>query len=502
VILMAKDEKRSKIQDKLTDAEKRELEAILDRLSVQNPDGDSFSNWLESLKNTFSNRQRFITALLDVISKSPTEAGKRVFLALKDCVRDKELRKIVRTAEYRMTQKGLLQKEKESSQPEKVVVFSDKPLKNIELEAGEAHLWIFPFCGRCSLTLYVPSLTGESRSVVVGSDIREWSRFFIGKTLEPDRTLQVMVEFGGKRVYRELTSIIAPMPGVASVPVSIRFGALLASELIDIFSRHRPTALTSRDLQMAKDLFNSLLPDDVENLWMREGNHIGLPLQGFSEPLSSPLTVTPSDSEGSPQEIPRCSLASLGTPRNDREKAPRLTDHADEVTLNSLAQSVGSFWFVPETMMELSESLFDIVDSVLSWEQAHKEYHIRRRLLDFISSGDRFSLELYRFFLKSSALVMAKRDNKIPEARVLFRIANDLLEAEDLSKWEDFLITHLCSSFANFAGFQKQWEEKRNAPSQPVVSSLVVVPGEEATKKSKWAILEEFLTEMISSGRR
>jgi predicted transposase YdaD len=153
-------------------------------------------------------------------------------------------------------------------------------------------------------------------------------------------------------------------------------------------------------------------------------------------------------------------------------------------------------------MMELSESLFDIVDSVLSWEQAHKEYHIRRRLLDFISSGDRFSLELYRFFLKSSALVMAKRDNKIPEARVLFRIANDLLEAEDLSKWEDFLITHLCSSFANFAGFQKQWEEKRNAPSQPVVSSIVVVPGEEATKKSKWAILEEFLTEMILSGRR
>lgn len=451
---MAKDEKRSKIQDKLTDAEKRELEAILDRLSVQNPDGDSFSNWLESLKNTFSSRQRFITALLDVISKSPTEAGKKVFLALKDCVRDKELRKIVRTAEYRMTQKGFITKEQDSPKPEKVVVFSDKPLKNIEVESGEAHLWIFPFCGRCSVTLYVPSLTDEGRSVVVGSDVREWGSFFVGESLEPDKILQVMVEYGSKRVYKELTSIIAPMPSVTSVSVSIRFGALLASELIDIFSKYRPMALKSKDLQVAKDLFNSLLTDDVKNLWTRE--------LGFSEPL---------------------------------------TDHVSGTSLASLAQSLGSFWFEPKTMMEVSDSLLNIVDSVLSWDQAHKEYHLKRKFLDFICSGDRFSLELYSFFLKNYAVVMAKRDHRVYEAQKLLNIAQCLLESKSLNNWEDFFIVHLCRSFADFAEFNKYWDEKRRAQSQPVVSSLVVVPGEEGIRKSKWALLEEFLTTMISSAR-
>lgn len=442
---MAKDGKHLELQDKLTDVEKRELEAILDRLSVQNPNGESFMNWLESLKNAFSNRQRFVAALLDVISKSPTETGKKVFLALKDSVRDKELRKIVRKAEYRMIQKGALPKEP-YSQSEKVVLFSDK-LKNINIEErGEAHLWILPLSGLCAVSLYIPSLTDESRSVFAGIDIKKWSRVFLGKTLGPDKIPQVMVEFGGKRVYRELTSIIASTFGIISVSVSPHLGALLAAELIEIFSEYNTAILSSRNFDMAKDVVNSLFTDDPNTLWMRE--------LGFS---------------------------------------PGAFDHSDETMQAFLAKSIETFWFDPKIMVKTSEALLTIVDSVLTWDQALKEYHAKRKLVEFFSSVGELDVKLYRFLLKSSAVMLAKQKDKNVEAQALFSIAQDI-GASSFNRWESFLVTHISRSFASFAKFKRQLEEQFSS-SGTVTSSLVVVPGEE-NKQSRWTLLEEFLTGM------
>jgi len=96
--------------------ESLELGMILDRLSVQDPEGASLENYLKSLVKTLEDRENVAAALLDQLSRKPSKVGFRTFMVLKDSIRDKKLIRIVRQVGYRFSQRGF------SAEPETLPV--------------------------------------------------------------------------------------------------------------------------------------------------------------------------------------------------------------------------------------------------------------------------------------------------------------------------------------------------------------------------------------------
>ncbi len=86
--------------------EAQELGLIMDRLAVQSPDGESFKRYLESLRNTLIGRESLVAALIDKLSRKPSEVGFQSFLRLQDLIKAKKYSKLSKQAAYRFTQKG------------------------------------------------------------------------------------------------------------------------------------------------------------------------------------------------------------------------------------------------------------------------------------------------------------------------------------------------------------------------------------------------------------
>lgn len=446
---MAKNKKKPALQEELTDLEKRELEAILDRVSVQSPDGESFQNWVNSLKTAFSQRQRFLAALLDALSRSPTEAGLRVFNALKDCVTDKNLRRVIKTAEYRLEQKGLLKKE---ATPETVVIFSEKTLESKALESSEAHLWLFPVCGRVCVSLYVPSPALDNYCLLIGSDFTRWASFMIGKIYDPDNTFQCTVLSGGKKVYKEITSNLDGIPHVVSAPVSLPFAALCAEELIKVFLKSRRDIVCPPDLAWGRTIISPFIADpDLETSLRKE------------------LNISTSDiSDDEQTEIP------------------------------ALLESLGSFWAHSDEMMKLVGNLLEVVNSVLTWDRESKVYHVRRKILEFVNSLDDFYKGLYLQYLMANAVVQGIRFGNKAMAKTILNIASNFKDG-NYDRWEDFIVLHLCGAILNFIKLFKFRDEiikemiRKN-------SDLIVVP-EIKTSYPELDNLSEFLADMLTMRR-
>ncbi len=125
-----RDSKKSKVSEVAAIPEEQgELQMILDRLSVQNPEGESFHNYLESLGRMLKGRENFTLALLDRLSRKPTPAGFQVFLKFKDIFEESGNRRAARQAGYRFQQKGFGVDEKD--QPRKKVVLVPREERRI-----------------------------------------------------------------------------------------------------------------------------------------------------------------------------------------------------------------------------------------------------------------------------------------------------------------------------------------------------------------------------------
>lgn len=83
-----------------------ELEMIVDRLSVQNPEGATLDNYLKSLVKTLGEQENLAAALLEQLSRKPSQVGFQTFLAVSKVIRDKKLAKIVKQVGYRFAQRG------------------------------------------------------------------------------------------------------------------------------------------------------------------------------------------------------------------------------------------------------------------------------------------------------------------------------------------------------------------------------------------------------------
>lgn len=86
--------------------ESEELQMVLDRLAVQDPEGESLGTYLKSLLKVLSGRERLMAALIDHLGRNPTPVGFKAFVAFQEAVRDKSYRRLVKQAAYRFSQKG------------------------------------------------------------------------------------------------------------------------------------------------------------------------------------------------------------------------------------------------------------------------------------------------------------------------------------------------------------------------------------------------------------
>jgi hypothetical protein len=101
------DRKKNKIPgSSLGSDESIEVQMILDRLTVQDPEGTSLENYLNSLVKTLENRESIAATLIEQLNKTPPKVAYQTFMALKDTIRDKKLGRIVKQAGYRFSQRG------------------------------------------------------------------------------------------------------------------------------------------------------------------------------------------------------------------------------------------------------------------------------------------------------------------------------------------------------------------------------------------------------------
>jgi hypothetical protein len=114
--------KSKKAEASLDDQESRELGMILDRLSVQDPEGTSLENYLKSLERTLEGRDTLIAALLEQLGRKPSKVGFQAFMVLKERVRDRKVARVIKQAGYRFSQRGFAPEREEAPTVDKVVL--------------------------------------------------------------------------------------------------------------------------------------------------------------------------------------------------------------------------------------------------------------------------------------------------------------------------------------------------------------------------------------------
>lgn len=120
---VSKKSKKPEIQ--LSNEETRELELILDRLSVQSPEGQSLDSYIKSLKQTLESREELVGALIERLAKNPSEVGFRTFSGLKGLIESSRLARVVKQVLYRFQQRGFGVSEKEAGEQRVVLVQSE-----------------------------------------------------------------------------------------------------------------------------------------------------------------------------------------------------------------------------------------------------------------------------------------------------------------------------------------------------------------------------------------
>jgi hypothetical protein len=120
--------KKGKEDLSLTREQSDELQMILDRLAVQDPEGESFEGYLHSLRNSLSGRPLQAAALIDKLSRNPAPNGFRTFQCLETIVESSPYKRSLKQAAYRFSQKGFTAAG-QTPPPEKVVLIQGEHRK-------------------------------------------------------------------------------------------------------------------------------------------------------------------------------------------------------------------------------------------------------------------------------------------------------------------------------------------------------------------------------------
>ncbi len=252
-----RDAKKAKQSSPALSREDRlELQMILDRLSVQNPEGESFRNYLESLAGILKNREEFTLAFLEHLSKKPTVAGFKVFQKLRDLVEESDNKRAVRQAAYRFEQKGFALAEGSGPQ-EKVVLVSREDRK------ATAHL--VPMWGTFGFVAAI--VPAEGYPVPMALTV------YAHVALE---TIKASVIQSSHSVYRDyLRMIVREAPETKINEVPITHAARLVFELPDLLGKHDVLPDLERAKQLLKPYHDPQKPPYIHDLLEKIENPAG-----------------------------------------------------------------------------------------------------------------------------------------------------------------------------------------------------------------------------------
>ena len=134
--------KKGKEHLSLTRGESQELQMILDRLAVQDPEGESFEGYLHSLRNSLSTKPVLAAVLIDRLSRNPSQTGFRTFQAFHETIESSPYKRNLKQAAYRFSQKGFKAAERTPA-PEKVVLIQGEQRKaTAHLFMVQGTMWI------------------------------------------------------------------------------------------------------------------------------------------------------------------------------------------------------------------------------------------------------------------------------------------------------------------------------------------------------------------------
>ena len=121
-------DKKGKAEPVLSPEESDELQMIVDRLAVQNPEGESFERYLHSLRNALAIRPLLAVSLVEKLSRNPNKTGFRTYEALAKEIEASPYKRNLKQAAYRFFQKGFAVST-EGALPEKVVLIQGETRK-------------------------------------------------------------------------------------------------------------------------------------------------------------------------------------------------------------------------------------------------------------------------------------------------------------------------------------------------------------------------------------
>lgn len=205
--------KKKPVEAALSQAESMELQMILDRLGVQDPDGESFANYLESLRKMLKGREALVAGLLEKLSRTPNEVGFRTYLALENLVIDKQLARVNKQTAYRFAQKGF-QGPGEAPAPEKVVlVQKEAKIAIAHRIVAPGALWFFSSLvptpddsAQIMVTALLEPTTREPYIRVAESPARVYKKFVEGLTAQGSeyRACEIPVEHAASLFFEML----------------------------------------------------------------------------------------------------------------------------------------------------------------------------------------------------------------------------------------------------------------------------------------------------------
>jgi hypothetical protein len=217
----------------LTREESDELQMILDRLAVQDPEGQSFEGYLHSLLNSLSGRPLIAAALIDKLSRNPGLTGFRTFQTLKKAVETSPYKRSLKQAAYRFSQKGFRAAE-ELSEPRKVVLIQSearKPTAHLFLVQGT--MWI--------VSALVPEASQGGYILITA---------FLEDNFD---TLNVRIaESGTQKLYKEYLQVLSTHSvSRKGFEIPLTHAARLFFDMLDFWTGKNPHA----EIERARELF-------------------------------------------------------------------------------------------------------------------------------------------------------------------------------------------------------------------------------------------------------
>jgi len=118
----AKKERKRQDRPAPTEEERTQLQLLLDRVAAQDPRGESFAQFVESLEPLIQRSVPFTLAFIEALGATATPVAVNLLKGLQEFPAKKPVRRALKTALYRLARQGLVVEEEQTELVSRVLV--------------------------------------------------------------------------------------------------------------------------------------------------------------------------------------------------------------------------------------------------------------------------------------------------------------------------------------------------------------------------------------------